>query len=352
MQIKWDYKQTKSKKEHVKRTVAYKWQYKENRALYCVPIHCHERVLTAPLPSNSCLNYFHYSSFSHKITISYIVHIKWRFGINRSNTATLLREIFETLSFHMSLYLMMYLFICDLLNPLSVQQMIVRGNLKRAGKIIPSCRSVHFPRWAGRVKTKAQESSNNTFNFNIYVKCNNISLKVRDRLRGLVVRVPGYRSRGPGFDSRHYQIFWEAMSLELSLVRITEKLLESESSRYGRLLVTANVVPSSPILVILMKEGLSSSETSVSTRTTRHNIRIDGILHSHRRENLKSYINKVGSSSTHRLTQTEGRCDLWWRERRWGRFSASTAVSPAIHSFHWLLLDHQVPSSMASKVGQ
>jgi hypothetical protein len=24
---------------------------------------------------------------------------------------------------------------------------------------------------------------------------------------GLVVRVPGYRSRGPGFDSRHYQIF-------------------------------------------------------------------------------------------------------------------------------------------------
>jgi hypothetical protein len=28
-----------------------------------------------------------------------------------------------------------------------------------------------------------------------------------DRLCGLVVRVPGYRSRGPGFDSRWYQIF-------------------------------------------------------------------------------------------------------------------------------------------------
>jgi hypothetical protein len=28
-----------------------------------------------------------------------------------------------------------------------------------------------------------------------------------DRLCGLVVTVPGYRSRGPGFDSRHYQIF-------------------------------------------------------------------------------------------------------------------------------------------------
>jgi hypothetical protein len=32
-----------------------------------------------------------------------------------------------------------------------------------------------------------------------------------------------------------------------------------------RLLVTANVVPSSPILVILMKEALSSSEKSVLT---------------------------------------------------------------------------------------
>jgi hypothetical protein len=30
---------------------------------------------------------------------------------------------------------------------------------------------------------------------------------VHDRLCGLVVRVPGYRSRGPGFDSQRYQIF-------------------------------------------------------------------------------------------------------------------------------------------------
>jgi hypothetical protein len=57
-----------------------------------------------------------------------------------------------------------------------------------------------------------------------------------------------------------------------------------------RLLVTASVVPSSPILVTLINVAISSSETSVFTRADRRNISEDTILHSHRSENIKSYI--------------------------------------------------------------
>jgi hypothetical protein len=40
----------------------------------------------------------------------------------------------------------------------------------------------------------------------------------------------------------------------------------------------------------LKMEAIRSSETSIHTRCTRRHIPEDGILHGHRRENLKSYI--------------------------------------------------------------
>jgi hypothetical protein len=70
--------------------------------------------------------------------------------------------------------------------------------------------------------------------------------------------------------------------------------LETEECSVRRLLVTANVVPSSPIIVSLMMEALRSSDTSVLTRTTRRNIQEDGIFHSHCRKNLKCYIKLIG----------------------------------------------------------
>jgi hypothetical protein len=54
-----------------------------------------------------------------------------------------------------------------------------------------------------------------------------------NRFCGLVVRVPSYISRGPRFDSRRYQIFWEVVGLErcpLSLMSTIEELLGRNNS--------------------------------------------------------------------------------------------------------------------------
>jgi hypothetical protein len=61
-----------------------------------------------------------------------------------------------------------------------------------------------------------------------------------------------------------------------------------------RLLVTDNVVPSSLIPFNLLMRVIRSSEMRILKRTTRRHIPEDDILHSHRHENLKSYIALTG----------------------------------------------------------
>jgi hypothetical protein len=72
---------------------------------------------------------------------------------------------------------------------------------------------------------------------------------------------------------------------ELGTLAITSNFDEPLTA--GELLLTANDVPSSLILSTPMMEELHSSEMSVLTRVTQRHIPEDGILHSHRRENLE-----------------------------------------------------------------
>jgi hypothetical protein len=79
----------------------------------------------------------------------------------------------------------------------------------------------------------------------------------------------------------------------VSIIRVTRigelGTTPAVTSNQRTLPVTANVVPTPPILVTPMIEAPHYSETSDFTRATHCNIPEEGILHSHRREHLKSY---------------------------------------------------------------
>jgi hypothetical protein len=80
-----------------------------------------------------------------------------------------------------------------------------------------------------------------------------------------------------------------------------------------RLLVAANLVPSSPILVTLMMSEPSSSETSVLIKATWSNITEDGILHGSILSTISIYAQDA-SDGEPQQTKTTTRSN--WRKIR------------------------------------
>jgi hypothetical protein len=103
--------------------------------------------------------------------------------------------------------------------------------------------------------------------------------------------------RTDGSEERIAYIIRVARIGELGMLAVTSNrsMLGGNTNSVLQLLVTVNVVPSSPILVTLLMELIRSSETSVLTRATRRHIAEDDIR-SHRRENLSPTL-CLGSAS-------------------------------------------------------
>jgi hypothetical protein len=81
---------------------------------------------------------------------------------------------------------------------------------------------------------------------------------------------------------------------ELGTLAISSKLKHTARNAGFNLLVTANVVPSTPIPSNLKMDSILYFGTSFLRRPTRRNAPEDDILHSDSRGNLKSYIALTG----------------------------------------------------------
>jgi hypothetical protein len=107
-----------------------------------------------------------------------------------------------------------------------------------------------------------------------------------------------------------------------SFIRVTTSNLRK--LRKYTLVVRASAVPSSMILVTLMKEAISSSETSVLTRATRRNVPEDAIL----QIQFHSISNELPLLNI-------------WRALCWNAFSKRTSLEGYLFCFMtpWFLVD-------------
>jgi hypothetical protein len=87
---------------------------------------------------------------------------------------------------------------------------------------------------------------------------------------------------------------------ELGTLVVTSNRSKPRRNSISSIPVSADVVPSSLTLVTLMMAAIRSYETSILTKATRCNISEGGILHSYRRENLKSYTEIISLSTSDR----------------------------------------------------